>query len=109
MRFTTIKARWAKKILRAKYFVVLTDKESVIAIDGADPDSFTDLLGLSSQQAEIEMFYNKLGSLVKDHKLAIDKLTGVQDVKKGRSTTSTKRVQTRIRRNKTTKTKNSKG
>jgi hypothetical protein len=70
----SIKLRWAKKLLRAKYFVVLTDKESVIAFAGVDPENFTDILALTSQAAEVEMFYEALGELTKDHKKAIERL-----------------------------------
>lgn len=76
MTFTNIKIRWAKKLLRAKYFVVLTDKESVIAMDGADPGAFSDIMALSAQTAEVNDFYEKLGALVKEHEVAVHKLTG---------------------------------
>lgn len=70
---------WAKKLLKAKYFVVLTDKESVIALDGADPNSFVDVLALTAQSAEVNDFYEILGELVKDHAAAIKALTGEAD------------------------------
>ena len=76
MTFTGLKLKWAKRLLKAKYFVVLTDKESAIAIDGADPSSFTDMLALTAQAAEIDEFYSKLGELVKQHRDAVTKLTG---------------------------------
>lgn len=75
MRLQTVKTRWAAKILRAKYFVALTDKESVIVFDGVNPESFTDVMALAAQTAELDVFYDELGTLVKRHKLAVSKLT----------------------------------
>lgn len=77
MSFKTIKIRWASKLLKSKMFVILTEKESCIAIDGADPFSFTDALALAAQAAELEMFHESLGNLVKDHRNALAKLSGV--------------------------------
>lgn len=84
MTFTRVRIRWAKKLLHAKYFVVLTDTEAVIAIDGADPESFTDQLALQSQAAEVQMFYEKLAQLAEDHTKALAKFNG-------RSNATTKR------------------
>lgn len=92
MSFTSIKIKWAQKLLKAKFFVVLTDKEAVIAIDGADPRSFTDLMALSSQTAEIEMFLDKLMLLSKDHKAAVDKLTDVGGDSEGTVTVNPKKA-----------------
>lgn len=82
MKFTAIRIKWAKKLLGAKYFVVLTDKESAIALDGAKPDSFTDILALSAQAAEVNKFYEMLGELVKQHEAAVEELIGKRDGKK---------------------------
>lgn len=71
MSFKTVKLRWAKKLLKAKMFVVMTEKESAIAIDGADPYTFTDALALAAQAAELEMFHSSLGELIRDHQRAL--------------------------------------
>jgi hypothetical protein len=70
-----LKLRWAKKLMQARYFVVLTDKESVIALDGAKPESITDILALDAQSAAIADFHDKLGALRDDHERAISKLS----------------------------------
>lgn len=81
MTFTRVKVNWAKKLLRAKYFVAMTDKASVIALDAADPEDFTDLMALSAQMAEVEAFQEQLSEFVERHKQAIQKLTGVKSEK----------------------------
>ena len=91
MSFYRIKVRWAKKLLHAKYFVVLTDKESAIAIDGADPDSFVDHLALESQAAEVQMFYEKIAELVKTHNKALAKFQGSKNVTTNRKKAVTKK------------------
>jgi len=97
-----VRVRWARKLLGAKYFVVLTDKESVIALAGVNPESFTDALALASQSAEIEMFYNSLGDLMKDHKKALNKLNRMNNAtinrREDRPTTGPREVQTTVRR-----------
>lgn len=76
MTYRQARILWAKRLLRAKYFVVMTDKESAIAFDGTDPDDFQDQLALRSQTAEIELFYEQLGDLVKRHQEAVSKAMG---------------------------------
>lgn len=68
------KLKWANKLARARYFVVLTDKESVIAFDGANPRSFTDILALEAQASEIDNFLEALKELRTRHSDAIDRL-----------------------------------
>lgn len=77
MSYKTVRFKWARKVLKAKMFVVLTEKESCIAIDGADPFSLTDSLALAAQTAELEMFRDSLNNTIRDHKLALDRLSGV--------------------------------
>lgn len=82
MKFNTLKLKWAKKLLAAKFFVVMTNKESAIAYEGVDPRSFTDVLALTAQAAELSEFYEQLGLLVKDHEAAIKALTEEDDAPK---------------------------
>lgn len=81
MSFKRAKMKWAKKLLKAKMFVILTDKESAIAIDGVDPHSFTDALALAAQAAELQLFHEQLGDLLKEHAAALKVLSGVPDEK----------------------------
>ena len=108
MSFKTAKLKWAKKLLRAKMFVVMTEKESAIAIDGADPYSFTDAIALAAQAAELEMFQQSLAGLLKQHQDALKKLSGDDDAKKASATrrkTSTKQTtETRVKRARQAKT-----
>lgn len=74
-----VNARWAAKVLKAKYFVVLTDTESALALDGVDPDSINDMVALQSQTASIAAFKRDLTELEKVHKQHLQSLakTGV--------------------------------
>jgi hypothetical protein len=91
MKFRTLKLRWAKKLLKAKFFVVMTDTESAIAFEGANPDNFEDVVALAAQTAELENFYQQLGGLVKDHKAAVANLMG-GSIEEEKSVSETKPV-----------------
>lgn len=75
MTFAGVKLIWAKRLLRAKYFVVMTDKASVIAFDGVEPGDMTDMTVLDLQQAELKMFNDDLVRLMKRHQQAINKVS----------------------------------
>lgn len=70
MRFNALKLKWAKRLLASKYFVLLTDKDSVIALNGVRPDSFEDQIALAAQTAAIEDFADRLQGLKHDHRNA---------------------------------------
>lgn len=93
--FKAIKLKWANKLLRSRYFVVLTDRESAIALDGVNPDKINDLLALTAQSSALMSFQERLGQLIKDHdkaatKLA-NKLTGEPRVSKRKTKAPTAR------------------
>jgi hypothetical protein len=69
----------ASYLMKAKFFVVLTDKQASLALDGVDPYSFTDVLALNAQAAELELFRDKLTELIKEHKKARKQLGGIAD------------------------------
>lgn len=62
-----INALWAGKLMRTKNFVVLTDTESVIRMDGVDPNSLEDIIKVEAQRASLSMFYDRLAGLIKLH------------------------------------------
>lgn len=68
------KLKWANKVLRAKNFVVLTDKESIIAVEGVKPMSLNDLVMLSEQAAAIENFIFMLKDLQAEHEDRVKQL-----------------------------------
>lgn len=70
MRHPRIRTTWARRIMKAKHFVVLTDKESIIYFRGLDPKNFDDVLMLSAQKAELNDFRHRLDKLIKDHEEA---------------------------------------
>jgi hypothetical protein len=72
----SVNARWAAKVMKARNFVILTDKESVICMSGMRAAKLDDHILLASQAAELEVFDLKLQSLIKDHRKAVDKMLG---------------------------------
>lgn len=82
MNYRVVKAKWAKRLLQAKFFVVMTDTHSAILFEGVDPESITDRTALEAQAAEIEYFYGELGLLVKRHQKAVAKALQKKTVKK---------------------------
>lgn len=82
MTYRTVKVKWARRLLRAKYFVVMTDRHSAILFEGVDPESIVDRTALEAQAAEIEYFYEQLGDLVKRHKKAVALAMHKKTVKK---------------------------
>jgi hypothetical protein len=92
MDFKRLKARYVRKLLQAKFFVLLTDKESAIALDGADPDSFSDMLALNAQAAALLAFRDNLNALIRDHDRAIERLSGTGGKRAKTVKKSTKRA-----------------
>lgn len=74
-RFTKVKIQWARRLVRSKYFVVLTDKGAAIGLDGVDPFSLDDTVAIKAQQQEIRKFHRELTRVIKEHDQAIDELT----------------------------------
>lgn len=69
-----VRLRWARKIMGSKGFLVVTDRESVIALEGMDPRLLRDELALQEQVASIENFLYLLKDLQAEHIKAIDRL-----------------------------------
>jgi hypothetical protein len=97
-----LKLLWARRLLRAKYFVVMTDRGSAISFESADPKSLTDAVGIASQRAELQSFYQSISSLIIEHDKAIKKLTGVGNAdkpKQNKKSTTTKQGNTKGKKN----------
>jgi len=86
----SVNARWAGKIMRAKNFVILTDKESVICMSGLKPAKLDDHIMLAAQAAELEAFDLKLQSLIKQHQRVINKMLGGDNKKASKKAKVTK-------------------
>lgn len=69
-----LRLKWARKILNAKSFVVMTEKESMIALQGMDPHLLKDELALQEQVISLELFMRRLQEFKDEHMKAIDKL-----------------------------------
>lgn len=77
-----LRYKWARKLTKAKYFVVLTDKESVISLEGVQPEDMHDVLALQSQAVALQDFYDRLGELIKAHTNILDHEHGGKNAKK---------------------------
>lgn len=86
MRDKRLNLKWAAKLTASKSFVVLTDKESVIALEGIDPNKLSDMLVLQAQQASIDAFLKDLTALKKAHERRVEELGGRVGVTKKRAT-----------------------
>jgi hypothetical protein len=73
-----VKLKWALKILKSRYFVVMTDKESAIMFRGLDPTSFEDVLALTAQGNDLERFIFELNRLAVAHRQQARKLMGTR-------------------------------
>ena len=87
-----LKGKWAGKLMRSKFFVLLTDSEGVIALEGADPEMILDAVALDAQTAEIKLFRDRLDILAKDHKKATAKLRSKSVTTDGKKSSKTKRT-----------------
>lgn len=92
MSFTTLKARWAAKLLKAKYFIVMTDTESAIAFEGVNPASMDDQIALAAQRAELAHFHSELGNLIRQHDRALKDLESANAVQKTKKKNANKKV-----------------
>ncbi len=70
------RTKWAARIMRARYFVVLTERESVIYLKGVKPEEFEDVVALAAQCAELEDFQDKLKDMIERHEAQVYKLSG---------------------------------
>lgn len=60
--------------MRAKYFMVLTDKASALMLEGVDPKTIRDQVMLEHQMTELILFREALEDTIKEHQRAIKKL-----------------------------------
>lgn len=81
MKYSKLKLKWAKRIIGARQLVVLTDKSSVIMLEGLDPDKLQDVTVLRAQSAELRHYHTMLGSLIRRHDLVIKRLTAKKSVR----------------------------
>lgn len=75
MTFNKAKLLWAKRLMRARFFVVLTDTGSAIGLRGVNPESIEDVVALKAQQAEIKRYAVQLQEVIDKHDRAINELT----------------------------------
>lgn len=98
MRDKLLALRWARKIMGSKSFVVLTDTESFIAMDGIDPNKLNDLLVLQAQHASVEAFQEDLEKLKLVHEQRVNELGGKVGITREKSSVKTtgKKVSVRV-------------
>lgn len=76
------KLKWMGRIAKARNYVILDDKQSVISVKGLTPNSFLDEMKATQQQATLVAFRNKLDKVIKDYEKAIAKQFGTKTKKK---------------------------
>jgi hypothetical protein len=76
MRDKRLNLKWARKLMKAKTFVVCTETESFIAIEGINPNNLNDMLTLQAQQASIDSFITDLEGLREAHQRKVQELGG---------------------------------
>lgn len=69
-----IKLLWAKKIFKARFFVALTESDSVILLQAADPTRLGDAIAIRTQKATLTAWSKQLEDLIKQHDIAFKKL-----------------------------------
>lgn len=95
VEFSKLRRRWAREILRSKYFVVLTDKGSAIVMKGVDPESYTDELVVETQKAIVEEFLEQLVDVRKQHKIVLKRLVGKRNAAIKRASKTNERINRR--------------
>jgi hypothetical protein len=89
MRDKRLSLTWARKLLKAKSFVVCTDTESFIAMEGINPNNLNDMLVLQAQQASIDSFISDLEALRELHQQRVRELGGQVGVTREKSSAKT--------------------
>jgi hypothetical protein len=85
MKATTIKGRWAAKLMRSKSFVVITDTESVIFSEHTDASKFDDQLTAHLQLSALRKFQVAINRVVREFERDMDKKFGKPKAKAGKS------------------------
>lgn len=80
-----INLRWARKIMKSRNFVIMTDTESVIFLDGIDPNSMDNLVMLAAQASSLDDFIARLKEVAKHHEARATEITGKTGITKGES------------------------
>lgn len=92
-----VQLRWARKILKAKHFIVLTDSEGIIALQGVDPHNLHDVIMLEEQAATISGFMERLKDLKREHDEAIANIMEVSDRESKKKVSRAKRSKTKAK------------
>lgn len=71
------KAKWLGKLAKSKNFIVLTDKESVINIQGVDPKNFNDMFTVSSQLGALMRFRARIDAVIRRFEKEVEGLVTV--------------------------------
>lgn len=83
----SIRVKWAQRILKAKFFVALTEKDAVIYLKGADPTTFEDETALVSQAVTIDTYIKRLQQLRRSHDQVLESKFGKKPAKSKKPTT----------------------
>lgn len=62
---TKVKAKWAKKLIKSKSFLVVTDTESAMYLEDVNSDSIVDQITFVQQKIAVESFIEALQDTLK--------------------------------------------
>lgn len=71
-----------RKLAQTKSFILLTDTQSLIHVEALSPDQFEDVQLVAAHQANLEIFRERIGELIKKYEKVINRQMGVTENKK---------------------------
>lgn len=93
---TSIKAKWAGKILRSKNFVVVTDTEATIFSERVNAERFDSFINAQSQLATMRKFQTVFNKTVRDFEVQMNKKFGKSLVKKTGGSTNARKINVKV-------------
>ena len=72
MKLNQAKALLVRKLLTAKYFILITEKEAFMQLRGANPKKVKDFLALLEQRASLALFQQQVEETITEHDKALD-------------------------------------
>lgn len=73
----TLKMQWLRKLAQTKNYIIITDTESAIHIATHNPESFTDVQRLATQQMVLGQMRDRLDKVIVQYEKEIVKRTSI--------------------------------
>lgn len=77
------RVKWAYKLLRAKAFIVATDKTAIVYMPYVNPYALESMVIIASQRAAIGQIIENLEGVMQEHSDRIEQLQHDLKIKKG--------------------------